>query len=236
MKEQKFSYQDCQGELMECTQVQFSYPVFSSDELAGINALIFSTLSDPQLRLNVKDDVSEEALQDSALGFISNFDAFITEMEESAQKWFWVGDVEFSQHFDDFFTLKFTLELYSGGAHQITKETFVNVMNEGKLIVLEDLFKEESRSKIAKSIEKAFRIQSELSPEQNLTEVGLFKNKIPYTNNAMLNEEGILFHYDPYEIAPWTTGPIEILVSYSEINEEIVPTWLEKLSAGSHLQ
>jgi len=61
-----------------------------------------------------------------------------------------------------------------------------------------------------------------LNPEDDLEkDGGLFENKIAYNDNFAVTKEGLKFYYNNYEIAPYASGPTEILITYSELNDLI---------------
>jgi hypothetical protein len=52
-----------------------------------------------------------------------------------------------------------------------------------------------------------------------LAEKGQFTapNEIVATDNFYVNEEGITWTYDPYEIAPYSVGVVQITLSWDEV-------------------
>jgi hypothetical protein len=67
--------------------------------------------------------------------------------------------------------------------------------------------------------EKIFCKVKELKPEDNLEEAGFwFKgNKFSFNENFGIRNEGLVFYFNSYEIAPYAMGPTEIMIPYSEI-------------------
>jgi hypothetical protein len=57
-----------------------------------------------------------------------------------------------------------------------------------------------------------------LSPDSSLTEI-LFENKIEHNDNFTLADNGIVFLYNRYEIAPYVFGEIILEIPYEEIND-----------------
>jgi hypothetical protein len=43
------------------------------------------------------------------------------------------------------------------------------------------------------------------------------------SENFILNDETITFVYNPYEIAPYAVGSIELIITYSEVSKILNP-------------
>lgn len=72
---------------------------------------------------------------------------------------------------------------------------------------------------LLKKVETAFRKLENLTPTDNLEEKGYFlpDHHFFLPSNYAFTKSGILFYYNPYEIAAYARGPIEILIPYSEL-------------------
>lgn len=74
---------------------------------------------------------------------------------------------------------------------------------------------------ILKIAEEIFRREKELGPRASLEEAGYWfsDNRFHLTDNFGLDAEGLFFHFNAYEIAPYTMGHTFISLPYSRIKK-----------------
>lgn len=72
-------------------------------------------------------------------------------------------------------------------------------------------------------VDKAFRKTEKLSAETDLEEAGYFlvNHKFVLPVAYVFTPEGILFYYNPYEIAAYARGAIQFTIPYAELNDVI---------------
>ncbi|WAC12336.1 DUF3298 and DUF4163 domain-containing protein [Dyadobacter pollutisoli] len=72
---------------------------------------------------------------------------------------------------------------------------------------------------LLKLVEKNFRKQEKLAADANLEEAGYFllNHQFFIPANYIFTREGILFYYNPYEIAAYARGAIQFTIPYSEL-------------------
>lgn len=120
---------------------------------------------------------------------------------------------------------------FFGGAHG-NYSTLYSVMElaTGKQIKLDDIIKSQGHSMLSDLLEKYFRLQYFVKPNESLTDFGLFENTIKPNENFILTPGCIVFCYAPYEIAPYAIGEIIIYVPLKEIRDYLKPEIIELLS------
>jgi hypothetical protein len=105
--------------------------------------------------------------------------------------------------------------VYTGGAHGIqTREYYVVELENYKALAVEDLFQEPAGDGLRKLITEELRRYGGLDQNQPLSEGIFFEDSPEMSKNFFLTEEGIGFHWDPYEIAPYSEGHIEIILPW----------------------
>ncbi len=120
---------------------------------------------------------------------------------------------------------------YTGGAHGNYSTSYLSVdINTNKIIHLKDIMNTAGISKLQPLLEKAFRKQFQLKPDDSLTKGGLFENKLTPNNNFYITEKGIAFIYNPYEIGPYAMGEIELFISFKEIEKYLQPHFKKLIS------
>jgi hypothetical protein len=124
-----------------------------------------------------------------------------------------------------------TKEYFTGGAHGMREqEYFVIDSEEKRRLFLEDLFLESAGTSLKALMEDALRDYSKLSPGEPLSEGYYFDNSVDIPENFFLSPEGVGFHWDPYEIAPYSAGPIEVVVPYNKLQGLLTPKGISLLS------
>jgi len=111
---------------------------------------------------------------------------------------------------------------YTGGAHGMGASSFLVIDTESMTeIGLDDIFIPEYEEQLMQLLERSFRINYFVEPEQSLTEAGLFENEIPPTKNFFLTENSIGFYYNPYHLAPYAMGAQVISLRWDEVEHLI---------------
>jgi hypothetical protein len=102
---------------------------------------------------------------------------------------------------------------YLGGAHpnQWTRYVIFD-RGTGRSLTLQDLTQDPAM--VQQLAERFFRQQHGLSPDADLNQAGYTfpRGEFLLTDNLGLTEEGLTFHYDAYEIAPYAMGPSTVVV------------------------
>ena len=109
---------------------------------------------------------------------------------------------------------------YSGGAHpntQISLQSFSR--RSGHALQLTEVVSDTTA--LLSLVERAFRKQQEIQPGQDLEEAGYFlrDGRFFLPGTFGISREGLLFLYNPYEIAAYAVGPIQLLVPYRELKD-----------------
>lgn len=121
-------------------------------------------------------------------------------------------------------SLSFVEYSFTGGAHGTYYEGYYNInTNNGVEIKKSELFKEYAYNNLLFYAEKVFRKNKEIAEGISLEEAGYWfeNNKFYLPENFLITSEGIKFIYNPYEIASWAEGLIEIFLPYSDIKDFI---------------
>jgi hypothetical protein len=110
---------------------------------------------------------------------------------------------------------------FTGGAHPNMTMTLLNFdAKTGKTIQLKDLIKDETQLK--KRVEAKFRRERELQPLEDLNEAGYFwDGEFALPAAFAIQDEGILFYYNTYEIAAYAQGPTSFVMTWEEIGDTV---------------
>lgn len=116
---------------------------------------------------------------------------------------------------------------YSGGAHgNYGNDFFCFDVAAKKQLILSDIISADSVT-LQHIVEKYFRIQYHV--KSKLNEV-LFNNNLPANANFYFNEKGIGFLYNPYEVASYAQGEINVNIPFSALQNYINPAFKKRIN------
>jgi hypothetical protein len=145
-------------------------------------------------------------------------------------------DLFFSETLNWYYEEKFEMEMdgprflvlsrnwaeYTGGAHgNYGKNYFVFDREKARRISLADIAGENQRM-LTEKLNRELRKSRELEGS-SLEEYGFFVSHVEPAENFFLSPEGIGFHWDPYEIGPYSMGFVEVIVPYGDIESILSP-------------
>jgi hypothetical protein len=70
---------------------------------------------------------------------------------------------------------------------------------------------------LLQQVEAELRTLTGIGETAHLQEGGFFENTITIPENFFIVPGGLGFHWDPYEIAPYAMGPIEITIPFEKL-------------------
>ena len=105
--------------------------------------------------------------------------------------------------------------IYTGGAHGLnTTLCYVYDFYDNKEIFINSIFKEEFLPNVLSLIKE------ELAREEYADDIDM--DNVNVTENFFVDDEGIHWIYNPYEIAPYALGAIEVSIPYSDIERYMI--------------
>jgi hypothetical protein len=121
-----------------------------------------------------------------------------------------------------------TLEIfdygYTGGAHGLGFSTFAAFdLRDGHRISLQEIFRSDFQSELREIVNDQLRKDYDVNPGQTLADAGFFVEMVDPGSNFYINREGIGFYYNPYEVAPYSTGPVDVFIPYSKMKRIMAP-------------
>jgi hypothetical protein len=111
---------------------------------------------------------------------------------------------------------------FTGGAHgNFYSMGYTFDLKSGDLITLDEIIKANSIPEITKLCERKLL---EMYESPSISETGIFEDYIELTveQDFHLLPNALVFQFDPYEIAPYSMGNIEIILPYEEINNYLI--------------
>lgn len=110
--------------------------------------------------------------------------------------------------------------IFTGGAHGLGAiHSLLLNPKTGKSIPVNALFSDPS--KVTQLVEQAFRKKFNITAVASLNDEGYFFPNSAFTlpKNILFKEQNLVFHYNPYEVASYANGPIDIEVPYETVEE-----------------
>ncbi|MCC6722876.1 MAG: DUF4163 domain-containing protein [Saprospiraceae bacterium] len=214
----------CEKQDGECAQIEMVYPtvVEGSPILKQtINDSIFSFLIQTLVFEEYNGGSSLKDLQIASQSFLNEWQRANAEMPGNTANSNWEVSVtgQVGLHTPKMATITLGSYSYAGGAHP---NSFVSVLNfnlkTGKTLVWQDFVTD---MKALKALaEKEFKKARELPLNADLVEEGYFwEGNFELPKNFELQEEGIYFWYNPFEVASYAQGPTDFTISYEDLGK-----------------
>lgn len=172
-------------------------------------------------------------LEEEFLKSIESFQEFVTMIDSEPTLEYESGMFfSFETGFDIKLLSKSVLSLvlnhyeFTGGAHgNFFSMGYTFDLSNGEIIPLNQIIKPESLPDITKLCEDKIK---EMFEAETLSDAGLFEDNLQlnFDQDFYLTEGALVFQFDPYEIAPYSMGNIEVLINFYEINEFIILDYL----------
>lgn len=207
-----------------CVRIRFAYPEVSSNQAPKvakkINAFILQSL------LSGLEGGDNEEPAPSIEAFAEQF---ITDYESDPHTFnSWelelTADVDYSNR--DLLSLRVAEHGYTGGAHPFSgARYYVLDLTTGDQVVLAQLLNTEFQTELNVVGETSFREARELPSGTSLEDEGFWleNNTFQVPDNVGVRKEGLVFLFNPYEVAPYAMGPTEFEVPYEDIKHLIDP-------------
>ena len=122
-----------------------------------------------------------------------------------------------------FISFKNEIYYFSGGAHGNTiRNYYIFDLRNKKILSADDVFK-------AEVCEDIVEIQQVSISKTNINSEVIYTDGFKCDHNFYLVEKGIVFHYDQYEIASYAEGPIDIFLSFEEVEPFLNPNFSKRI-------
>ncbi len=218
------SYKDCRPTSENCSYILFEYERISDGDFKDeINNTIDKELI--SISQEFLESKNSNSLEEVCECFLNEYKDY--KIKNKSRDVIWTMEIRGKRENYTPKVLSYSISNvnFLGGAHPNTKFKYINFdRKSGKLLSLNDIFIIGFEKKLNMILDKIIRQNYMLKPEDNLSEkIGLFENKIEYTNNFAITKHGIKFYYNPLEIAPYSVGFIELIIPYSELEEILTP-------------
>lgn len=202
-----------------CASFEVTYPLFSGLDSAVVDKIEQEIV----LRLSMDDpEARNKNLQRLAREFIQDYTVFSREMPDERMGWYYQAYVEVSLLRDTLLSLRLNQEYYTGGAHGGMETSFINIdPRTGATVTLEQFFKPGFEAALAQAGEHYFKNARELSDTATYrnNSIEFPGDQFALNSNYGFGEDGVVFYYNNYEIAPYAAGPTEFVIPYTAMKD-----------------
>jgi len=168
-------------------------------------------------------------------------DRVINEQREKARENFFPGQIGFDWRYtekisvqnngNDGWVIKREYGSYIGGAHGLeTRRYYVVDLDGNKLLKVDDLFEDFQGDELREIVYTELRNYSGLEEDRPLSEGIYFDDEPEMSFNFFLTQEGLGLHWDPYEIAPYSEGNVEVILPWMSISPLMLKNGVDLLT------
>ena len=201
--------------------LQMNYP---EDKVYFINTLLYPAKSQNE---NDYSDYTPEAYKNRIIR--EKRDEFRS--SPLLNDWRYAETINIISRFDKGIILERKYETFTGGAHGILLKNFYVIdMENNYLVNMDDLFENFQREEIRAVVYRTLRANFNLRRNQPLSEGLFFSDEPELSFKFYVKQEGLVIYWDPYEIAPYSSGPIEVLLYWRDIRPFMLTSGMELLT------
>ncbi|GHT83322.1 hypothetical protein FACS1894137_04120 [Spirochaetia bacterium] len=171
-----------------------------------------------------------QSIEEYADKRLHGYDAMYGEMRNAAEKnpdmsrealnWFYNEVFAYNTGTAKAAVISRERDYYTGGAHGMrNKDYYVFSLEDKRKLTLGDIVRDESKQALNDLAEEELRKRMEIPAWIPLSEGGFFEDSVDRMEDFFLSPQGLGFQWDPYEIAPYSAGLIEIVLPYDLLQD-----------------
>lgn len=203
-----------------CMEISYTFPRFTSESSIPVKDSLQHAFAS-FLFDNKRKPLKMESFKELTRDMFALYDSTLTTLPDYNLPWELRLGIRFIYQTPEYLSLKFGEYEFSGGAHSNELHLYRTYsIPDGKRLTLSDLIKNNSMNRLTALADSLFRSEKELPEEATYEDHSYFfkGGEFSLNNNYALTKEGVLFYYNPYEIAPFSEGPTRLLLSYDHVN------------------
>ena len=215
------TYGDTQKDGVPLAKIAIEYPFFSGrseETVNSVNTYVMNYLITELSKYLPGGQKGAADLEQVSEMFLDGYADFHNAFPDSPQRWSLELNGAVVYAAPVIVTIRIELTAYTGGAHSNYRATYhcFSVIS-GKKLALEDIITDEQE--LTSRAEKKFRAMKNLREADSLKDAGFWfdSDTFALNDNFGVTETGLLFFYNPYEIAPWAMGSTELAIPFEEI-------------------
>lgn len=215
---------DCRTRGEPCLRIDLAYPVLLS--VPGGDTLALNR--ELRRRLNAGSATDAPPLYSAPDSVLNARIAAFEKPLPNEAAWFDSTDARVERFVPGALTISIFQFWYGGGAHPNTTRVYVVLdPSTAHEVPLDSVLVPGARPELVTKAEHAFRKVRGMTADSSLTDAGFwFKGPFELTPNWGFTSDGMTFHYNSYEVAPYAMGPTPAVVPYAELQGIVRPRYL----------
>ena len=218
-KEEKLVFENMSFSNNNCTQcpdIQIDIPQALDNR--KISSTINSAIREEVISLlSYEEDVEVDDIPSAITSFNNSYKGLQEMFPDESIPWEAMIEASIAYENNDLITVQLDSYIFTGGAHGYGSTRFLNFeKNSGQELARKDLFK--NHRKFVDFAEERFRKQEKIPGNQSINSTGLMfeLDEFYLPENIGFTEEGLKLLYNPYEVASYADGTIELTIPYEE--------------------
>ena len=201
----------------ECPEVVINIP--KAVEKSKVGETINSSIQEEIIEiLNYDDENDATTIKDAVKTFSQGYWDLKKLYPEETTVWEATIDGLVTFEDDSIITIELNTYLFTGGAHGYSSKRYLN-FDKSNGVELENWQLFQDRKNFESFAEQKFRDQEQIPTEEPINSTGLMfeRDRFYLPENIGFTTEGIKLHYNPYEVASYADGPIEVTLPFKEV-------------------
>lgn len=211
-------------------RINFAYPVKSSDPILkdSLNSYFISICFGDKFSGEKPEDVIDQYTRNYIDEYRHDLEHMYLEDEKdknnksSVEEWYsYYKNIESQVQLyqKDLLVYRVDYNEYTGGAHGMYTTTYVNMdLTLIRPLRLDDLFIAEYKEPLTELIWNQLMADNRVTTREALEDLGYGSTgEIIPVENFYLDTKGITFHYNVYDITPYTMGAVEVILPFDVI-------------------
>lgn len=206
--------------------LNFTYPIACENEtiLPLVQKQFIATFFGEEYESYTPQEAINRYTEDYLANYKELEEVFRKDLEANEKPGAWYSYYEMSSNTilynkDNLLSYSVSFENYTGGAHGSHSFTnFTIDMTTGKRITEEDLFTDEYQDTLASLLVSEIAKKNNITETKELENMGYFSvDEIYPNNNFYIDDTGITYTFNEYEIAAYALGATEVHLTFDQI-------------------
>lgn len=207
-----------------CAKIVLEYPVIKTAFNNAVKDSLENFIQDALLE-NYFNERKTNSLEGMSKLFLADYESVQDEPIDYSLSWEINNAISVIHNKNSIVSFQSEFYHFTGGAHGMSGVYFANFNSQtGEKLELSDLLIPGYENELNNTAEKIFRAEKQLSPDANLESEGFWfeGNKFYLNKNFGIKNDGLVFYFNSYEIAPYAMGPTEIKIPYATIKKLVL--------------
>jgi hypothetical protein len=179
---------------------------------------ILRNFTEKNLESETPDKILTDIRKDYFNEYITGNQTLYKEMPGASFEWVQLKFTHIIYNSNNRVTFGISSYAFTGGAHGQSVESYTTAdLKTGKTLGLSDLFKTGYADELTRLLTSRLHKDINLPETRKLSEAGYFTDEIKPGENFYLNDNGIGFTYNQYEIAPYSFGITTVFLTNEEL-------------------